>query len=86
MIDEEVKSVIYVTITYIVLYYIFLYMQSFITFYRYFKYNISNKDKDKKVKLWSIKYDKTYSDKLSLTGRNSYIIISINLLQLYQYR
>jgi len=84
MIDEEVKSVIYVTITYIVLYYIFLYMQSFITFYRYFKYNISNKDK--KVKFGSIKYDKTYSDKLSLTGKNSYIIISINLLQLYQYR
>jgi len=84
MVDEEVKSVIYVTITYIVLYYIFLYMQSFITFYRYFKYNTSNKDK--KVKFGSIKYDKTYSDRLSLTGKNSYIIISINLLQLYQYR
>ena len=78
MVEKSLKSVIYVTIAYIILYYIFLYLQSFITFYRYFKYKSDNKDK--KVKFGSVKYDKAYADRLSITGYYHYFIIMTMLL------
>jgi len=68
MVSSGIKSVIHVTIAYIILYYVFLYTQSFIVWFRYFKAKATNKDKDKPVKFNAIKYDKSQGDKLSLTG------------------
>ena len=67
--NDDIKGVIYVTFGYIILYYIFLYSQSIITFYRYYKAKAD--DKDKNVKFNAIKYDESKGDKLSLTGERT---------------